>query len=110
MLGDMLRKLRNDLNLSQNSVAEKLNISAVTYNRYEKNQRSPDNATLIELADFYNVSIDYLLGHTNMVKSTPELYISNFEKQLLTYVEDLSKIEQDKLMEYIKFIKAQRFA
>ncbi len=108
MLGETLIKLRLNLNLSQNAVAEKVNISGVTYNRYENNQRSPDNATLVLLADFYNVSVDFLLGRSEEVRSTPIVYMTDFEKQLIASTEDFKKEDQKKVIEYIQFIKSQR--
>lgn len=108
MLGETLVKLRLNLSLSQNLVAEKLNVSAATYNRYEKNQRSPDNATLVLLADFYNVSIDFLLGRSDKVYSTQATYMTDFEKQLIESTSNFTKTEQDKVLEYITFISSQK--
>lgn len=47
-------KLALDLNMSQNSIS-----------RYETGEREPDFASLIKFADYFNVSVDYLLGRTN---------------------------------------------
>ena len=63
-LGERLKKLREDKNLNQVEVAKKLNISQATYNRYERDERSPDYKTLAKIADFYGVNIDDLFGRT----------------------------------------------
>lgn len=62
MLGDNLKKLRLSKDLTQKQVADLLKINRVTYTQYEINRREPDNATLIRLADFFEVTVDDLLG------------------------------------------------
>ncbi len=57
-----LRELREARNLSQADIAKALNISRQSYNFYENDKRDPDTQTLKALADFFNVTIDYLLG------------------------------------------------
>lgn len=63
MLSERLRELRINMGLTQTEIAEKLGISRVNYNRYEKGERTPDDDLKRKLADFFNVSIDYLIGH-----------------------------------------------
>ena len=59
--GDKLRQLREERNLSQKQVAEKLNISLRTYASYELNQRKPRTEDkLKEIADFFGKDVDYL--------------------------------------------------
>jgi len=61
-IGENLKALRKSMGLTQQQVADKLNISRVNYTRYETNASSPDFATLVALADFYDVSLDLILG------------------------------------------------
>ena len=63
MFGERLRHLREHQELSQGEAAYRLGISQNTYSRYERDVREPDFKTLIKIAKFYNVSIDYLLGN-----------------------------------------------
>lgn len=65
-LGKRLRELRLENKLTQKQVAEKLNINSVTYLHYEKDQREPPLSLLAEIAIFYDVSVDYLLGLKNI--------------------------------------------
>lgn len=60
--GDILRNLRNSKGLSQKELTDRLNINRSTYARYETSSTQPDFNTLAKLADFYDVSIDYILG------------------------------------------------
>lgn len=65
-----MRYLREKLGLNQTQAAIKLDISRVNYNRYEKGDRTPDNDTLKRIADFYDITIDYLLGHEDQQAKT----------------------------------------
>lgn len=59
---DNLKRLRKQRKLTQNDMGDVLNISATAYGNYELGQRSPTPETLIKLADFFGVSVDYLIG------------------------------------------------
>lgn len=63
-----IRDLREDRDLKQWQLAEYLNCSQQVYSNYELGQRDIPTDVLIRLADFYNVSIDYLLGQTKNPK------------------------------------------
>jgi DNA-binding XRE family transcriptional regulator len=60
-----IRDLREDEDLKQAYVAVKLHISQQTYQRYESGEREIPVHLLIELAELYDVSTDYLLGRTD---------------------------------------------
>ena len=57
-----IRDLREDKELSQLELANLLNVSQTTYSRYETGKLDIPTQTLIALAKFYEVSVDYLLG------------------------------------------------
>lgn len=59
-----LRDLREDADLNQKDIADLLHISQTTYSRYESGVLDIPSASLIKLADFYKVSVDYILGRT----------------------------------------------
>lgn len=59
-----LKKLREEHNLTQRQIAEILKTSQQNYNRYESGQTPASVETLIKLANFYNVSLDYITGRT----------------------------------------------
>ena len=60
-----LRDLREDMDMNQTQIAELLYTSQTVYSRYERGFQSIPVEHLIILADFYNVSTDYILGRTN---------------------------------------------
>lgn len=62
---ERIRNLREDNDLSQATIAEKLSISQRTYSHYELGDRNIPLNIILEIAEFYDCSIDYLLGRTN---------------------------------------------
>ncbi|MDL2212215.1 XRE family transcriptional regulator [Erysipelotrichaceae bacterium OttesenSCG-928-M19] len=68
MLKDRLKKLRKEKGITQKEISELLNVSRVSYARYETGDRQPPYETLSKIADFFEVSTDYLLGNSNNIK------------------------------------------
>ena len=66
ILGQRLKELREERALTQKEVAEALHINSVTYLHYEKEQREPPLELLADFAKFFDVSVDYLLGLSEM--------------------------------------------
>ncbi len=66
-----LKDLREDNDLSQQDIAEYLNIPTRTYSSYENEERGLPIDILIKLAKFYNTSTDYILRLTNISKPYP---------------------------------------
>lgn len=66
MLGEKLKKLRSEKKLTQKELADILGIPRGTYAHYEINKRAPDFELLKETAQYFNVSLDYLLDRTNV--------------------------------------------
>ena len=68
-LGDMmqnnLRKLRKEKGLSQIAVQMQTGIEQALISKYENGERVPPTDTLMQLADFYGVSMDYIMGRTD---------------------------------------------
>ncbi len=60
-----IRNLREDRDLTQKQMGEMLSCSQSVYSDYERGKLDIPTAILIKLADFYNVSVDYLLGRTD---------------------------------------------
>lgn len=60
-----LKQLRKKHKISQLKLAMDLGVSQNTISRYESGKREADYATLVQLADYFNVSIDYLLERTD---------------------------------------------
>lgn len=61
MYNDILRQLRNEKGVSQQVVADYLNITKQAYSLYELGKREPDFETLLKLGEYFDVSTDYIL-------------------------------------------------
>ena len=70
MFGTRLHTLRKERKLRQEDMANQLGIARTTYAMYEQGNREPDYNTLIKLGTFFEVSINYLCGTTEMRKVT----------------------------------------
>ena len=65
MIFHRIRDLREDADLTQTEISRQLNIPQRAYSHYENGTRDIPTDILIAIADFYNVSIDYLLERTD---------------------------------------------
>ena len=66
-----LKDLREDRDLTQSYIAEKLHIKQNTYSNYENGNREIPITALIKLASFYNTSVDYILELTDEQRPYP---------------------------------------
>lgn len=73
---DILKKLRNEKGMTQREAAEKIGVSYSAYQKYESGERELGANSVKKLADYYNVTTDYLLGRPEA--KPPEDPISNF--------------------------------
>lgn len=101
MVRDRLRNLRNEKDLTQQDLADFLGITRPAYTAYESGRRQPDNETLSKLADFFGVSVDYLLGRTN-IRTPIETIAAHHDGEEWTE-EELEDIERFK-----EFIRMKR--
>ena len=97
-----IKELRKEKDKTQTEIAEVLGISRQVFANYEKEINYPDPKMLIKLSDYFDVSIDYLVGRTDelgIVKkenSAPNSY----EKELLSYFKKLDSLNQNKVIGY----------
>lgn len=66
MIGERLKQLRKEYKLTQTDLGNKINVTKVSISGYENGNRSPDTETLTRLADYFDVSTDYLLGRSDV--------------------------------------------
>lgn len=74
---ERLRNLREDHDLSQAQIAQYLHMTQRTYSHYESGDRNIPVDTLILIADFYNTSIDYIVGRTDIAMPYPPVKKGN---------------------------------
>jgi len=61
-----LKLLREEAGMSQKALAEKIGVSQQSINKYENHSIEPDIDTMIRIADCFDTSVDYLIGHTSI--------------------------------------------
>lgn len=94
-IGNRIRELREDKDLRQIDVSYATGIDQKTLSNYETGKTNPDSYSILKLADFFQVSTDYLLGCTNLnIKSNTDVFRM------------LEKIENE-IRELKKFIQRQ---
>ena len=92
--GERLKKLRSERNKLQKEVAIDLKISNTGYSSYENDLRMPGVEMLIKIANYYNVTIDYLLGLDNRTfldKNEIELRIKNLKDKFNSEINNIEE-------------------
>ncbi|WMM26704.1 helix-turn-helix transcriptional regulator [Tissierella sp. MB52-C2] len=82
MIGNRIKTLRIEKDLLQKDLANKLRLSQQTISLYESGKREPDYETLNKIAKFFNVSVDFILGNSdirNPYKDNKEELPDSFE-------------------------------
>lgn len=69
MFNIRLRKSRMDNSFTQQQIADRLGLSLNAYQKYEQKEREPSLSTLVQIADILDVSVDYLLGRDEFLRS-----------------------------------------
>lgn len=102
-----LKELRTQRGLTQSQIGELLGVSCVTIARYEAGEREPSNAKLTTLANFFDVSVDYLMGREEPAKDGAEAYPPHLQE---TYrvLSQLTPKELAEVVEVAKFKLYQR--
>jgi len=106
MLSDKLKQLRKEKEKTQEDLAAVLQVSPSTIGMYEQGRRIPDTDKLNKLADYFEVSVDYLLGRTDIrkpAKPDDELTIAAHHETNHWTQEELDEIERFK-----EFVKSRR--
>lgn len=96
--GGRLKKLRTSKRLTQEELGKIVHVSKVSISGYERGERSPDRETLTDLADYFEVSTDYLLGRTDDKEKAPTLVAAHLD-------DDLTEEQLDEVKSFIDFIK-----
>ena len=95
-IGEFLKELRKEHNLSQEQLAEKFNVSSRSISRWENGNTMPDISVMIELADFYDIDIRELLrGERKSEQMDEDL------KETLVMVADYTEAEKAKIMKKV---------
>ncbi len=105
-IGKIIQGLREEANIRQSELAKSLGLGRTTISNYENNYSSPDLETLIQIANFFHVSTDYLLGISS-VKNAPQ-NLQEDEAKVLKYYRRLNSENKDYINgEMIKLFREQ---
>ncbi|MBS5736986.1 MAG: helix-turn-helix transcriptional regulator [Clostridiales bacterium] len=96
--GDILRNLINDREITQRRLASDLNIAPSTLGNYIQDSREPDFQTLKDIANYFNVTVDYLIDNRSPYTK------SRNEEEILRIYRSLSPEQQDLYLEQGKLL------
>lgn len=98
MLNVRMKALRKERNKTQQDIANILGVSRPAYTAYEQGNRTPDNEAVETLADYYDVTIDYLFGRTDQKNASKE-----YEIQTIAAHHDGDEWTEEELEEIERF-------
>lgn len=116
--GDRIANLREKRGLTQEELSSKLGISRAALSHYETNRREPDYETLRNIANYFDITLDYLLGRTTDPRTVLDQDIREFvdslelsddailDKFALTI--DGRKLTPEEAKRFIAFVRAER--
>ncbi|MFC5403732.1 helix-turn-helix domain-containing protein [Cohnella soli] len=99
-MGERLRELRLRRKISQEEVAKHIGITRSAYSHYEINNRQPVYETLIKLASFFDVSLDYMIGGAAS-KPKPDNDASAESNEILSLIQHMSQDQRKKSLHLI---------
>ena len=98
IMSERLRTLREEMSLTQSQLAEKLDIAVSSISQYESGDRVPSDDVKIKLASFFDVSLDFLVGISDI--RNPYVFFT-----LSQYFNSLTEDEINEVIKFIMFIK-----
>jgi transcriptional regulator with XRE-family HTH domain len=106
MFGKRLRELRKEKKLTMKELGKKFNLAESTISGYENENRKPDMDIIKQFADFFETSVDYLLGRTNDPSiSKVVTYNSEVETLILESLEGLSEDQIKEVKKHIEYLR-----
>lgn len=107
IFGSRLKSLREEKRMTGEELGKVFNVTKVAISNWESGNRSPHHEILSSIADYFDVSIDYLLGRTDEKNSKVKLdeSIKTISAKKINVNEDLPDEAYDKINEYIKMVE-----
>ena len=112
--GEILTSLREERGIYQKELAVILKVSVGTISNYENNVHFPDQEALVQLADYFGVTIDYLMGRTSYrynpeilnQKCAPDITISS----LINTIQNFDQKNMESLLDYMSLLQLRQKA
>ena len=95
-----IKELRSELGLSQQDLAEKLNVSQKCVSNWENGVNEPDYQSLYKIANLFDVSTDYLLGIDG--EKSENVLLTPLDKTLISVIKNLPIEKKKALLELLK--------
>lgn len=89
-----LKKLRAEHRVTQKQLADVISVSQQSINKYENHNIEPDIDTLIKIADFFNTSVDYLIGHTDIERKIEPVTSYDLNSEEAALIDSYRKLSQ----------------
>lgn len=102
-----LKELREEQRLNQEGLALKLNLSQSTISAYEIGDRVPDLDTLIAIANIFDVSLDYLVGLSDLKQQIRQSDLSPTELEHLHTYRQMSDCDKEKIKAYMDGLQSR---
>ena len=110
MFSDRLRQLRKQHKISQDALAKELFVSQQAIGKWENDKATPNPEMLVKIADIFDVSIDYLLGHSDILKidekePTQEEWdsLTDTQKLIIELMGKLTPEQQDEIVRHAQY-------
>lgn len=103
---DRIKELRKSLHYTQSEMAERLNVSQGTIASWENGLRIPEIQRILEIAEEFNVSIDYLFGREKTKEKQNQVQLTDQEMALLDAYRSLNEFGKGNLSGYITALTA----
>ena len=103
-----LKELRLKKGLNQKEFAKIINVAQNTVSNWENGNRQIDSETAIRIADYFDVSTDYLLGREDNPTQSTDQQLEGIDFALYGEIKDLTEEEKQDILNFVKFTKSQR--
>lgn len=104
-----LRELREKKGLSQTELAAKLGFAQNTLSNWESGKRDPDSDTIVMLAEFFDVSTDYLLGkEKSSAKAEDDITFDDFTYAMHNESKQLTEKDKEMLLDMARMMRARQ--
>lgn len=100
MIMNRIKSLRKAKKITQKQLGDVLGVAESTISMYESGNRQPDVDTMRKIADYFNVTIDYLIGGENISSSDKD----ELDKKIIKIFDSLSENDQAQVLDYARYL------
>lgn len=100
MIMNQIKLLRKAKKITQKQLGDVLGVAESTISMYESGNRQPDVDTMRKIADYFNVTIDYLIGGENISSSDKD----ELDEKIIKIFGSLSEADQAQILDYARYL------